>query len=347
MRLRSAVAGLPSRVVGNAEIIDLIGQHSSDGFDGDLDGMLRSVDLYLRYAGSRERRWLDAGERPIDLLRTAANTALAQADTGADEIDLLIYTGIGRGFLEPGGAYHCAAALGLANAQCFDIIDACMSWTRAVHVAEALMRAGRASAALIVNAEFSLRFGGHVFPDLFRVERAEALASTFPAYTLGEAATATVLTADDNAPWEFQFTSRPDLAALCNVTLPGYEGFCDPDDKLAANGVGRFSSFGFEMHEAGTAEVLAVFERLEVDPEKVAALFTHASSKRDWQAMADKVGLGEVIHHVYPETGNIVSASVPAAIASAIDAGALRPGDRAVGWVGSAGMSFAGFSFVF
>ncbi|MFI9503288.1 3-oxoacyl-[acyl-carrier-protein] synthase III C-terminal domain-containing protein [Nocardia sp. NPDC052566] len=347
MRLRAAVAGLPSRTVSNADIIDLIAEHSADGFDGDLDATLRSVDYYLRYAGSRERRWLDEGERPIDLLRGAAKTALAQADMRPEEIDLLIYTGIGRGFVEPGGAYHSAAAIGLANPHCFDILDACMSWTRAVQVTESLMRTGQYRAAMIVNAEFSLRMGGQAFPHLFRLPNAQALTSIFPAYTLGEAATATILTAEDHEPWEFRFSSRPDLAPLCNVTLPGYEGFCDPNDKLAANGVGYFTSFGFEMHETGTPDAYAIFDRLDIDTEKVAALFTHASSKRYWQTLADKVGLGAAIHHVYDRTGNIVSASVPAAIASAIDLGALQRGDRAVGWVGSAGMSFAVFSFVF
>jgi len=347
MKLRSVAAGLPSRVVTNTDIIDMIAEHTADSFVGDLDDALRKVEYYLRYAGSESRRWLDDQERPIDLLRGAANSALAQADMAADEIDLLIYTGIGRGFIEPGGAYHSAAAIGLRNAHCFDILDACMSWTRAVQVAESLFRTGQFRAAMIVNAEFNLRWGGVVFPHLFRMRQLDALESTFPAYTLGEAATATVLTAQDNDPWEFRFASRPDLAPLCNVTLDGYEGYCEPSDKLAANGVGFFTSYGFEMHEAGAAEAHAVFERLDIETEDVAALFTHASSKRYWQSMADKVDLGDAIHHVYDQTGNIVSASVPAAIASAIEQGRLKSGDRAVGWVGSAGMSFGAFSFVF
>ncbi|MGY1900404.1 3-oxoacyl-[acyl-carrier-protein] synthase III C-terminal domain-containing protein [Nocardia gipuzkoensis] len=346
MRLRSVAAGLPSRTVANADILRMIAEHSSGGFDGNLDDTLRAIDSMLRFTGSDERRWLDAGERPIELLRNATKTALDQAQVRASEVDLLIYTGIGRGFIEPGGAYHCATALGFGELDCFDIIDACMSWTRAVQVVESMMRTGRYRTAVIVNAEFSLRMGGMVFPHLFTLPNREALASIFPAYTLGEAATATVLSAEDD-PWDFRFVSRPDLAPLCNVTLPGYEGFCEPSDKLAANGVGYFSSFGAEMHEVGVADTLDVFQRLAVNPEKVSALFTHASSKRQWQLMADSVGLGEAIHHIFPTTGNIVSASVPAAMASAIAAGALRRGERAVGWVGSAGMSFGAFSFVY
>lgn len=348
MRLRSAATGLPSRTVTNADIIELIAHHSSDCFDGDLADTLRTIDTYLRYTGSHERRWLDQGERPIDLLRSAARTALARAEMSAAEIDLLIYTGIGRGFVEPGGAYHVANALGLRNPQCFDILDACMSWTRAAQLAQSLLCTGQYRAVMLVNAEFSLRLEGRVFPHLFRLPRAEALESIFPAYTLGEAATATVLTADDAAePWEFHFTSRPDLAPLCNVALEDYDGFCDPTEQMAANGVGYFSSFGAQMHDLGTPEAMAVMGRLNLEPHSVSALFTHASSKRYWQMLAEHVGLGSAIHHVFERTGNIVSASVPAAIASAIDSGRLQRGDRAVGWVGSAGMSFGAFSFLF
>lgn len=346
MKLRAVSCALPSREMSNSDITELISKHSSNHFSGDLDHALNKIGAFLRYSGARTRYWLDAGERPIDLLRTAARSALDQAGLAAGQIDVLIYTGIGRGFLEPGGAYHAAQAIGLHEAHCFDIIDACMSWTRAVQVAESLFANGSFRTAMIVNAECNMRPGGPVVPHLFRLERIEALGSTLPAYTLGEAATATVLTAEEGEPWQFRFRSRPDLAALCNVTLPGYEGFCEPSDKLARNGVGVFTSFGFEMHKLGRSEVQAVFERLDPPREKVAALFTHASSKREWQTMADRAGLGHVIHHVYDRMGNVVSASIPAAIDSALSAGRLRHGQRAVGLVGSAGMSFAAFTFV-
>ncbi|WP_199788112.1 3-oxoacyl-ACP reductase, partial [Streptomyces sp. MspMP-M5] len=268
----------------NSDITQLIGKHSTGHFVGDLEHALNKIGGFLRYSGSHTRYWLDAGERPIDLLRTAAHSALAQAGVAADQIDVLIYTGIGRGFLEPGGAYHAAHAIGLRHAHCFDIIDACMSWTRAAQVTQSLFRSGSFRTAMIVNAECNMRPGGPVVPHLFRLERIEALESTLPAYTLGEAATATVLTADDSEPWQFRFISRPDLASLCNVTLEGYDGYCEPSDKLARNGVGVFTSFGFEMHQVGRSEVQAVFQQLDPPLDEVAALFTHASSKREWQA---------------------------------------------------------------
>jgi len=347
MRIAAVTAALPSQRVTNDDVLDLVREHSRAGFQGDLDAALRKINFWLAYSGSESRRWAAAGERPLDLLIDASERAIAEAGVPRESIDAVVYTGIGKGFLEPGGAYHAAAALGIPRAQCFDVLDACMSWTRAAQIVQGLFATGACRTALVVNAEFNTRPSGPVFPDVFRLPNADAIAWSFPAYTIGEAATATLLTADDDDPWTFEFASRADLADLCNIPMEGYAEYSLPSDKVARNGVHRFTSFGFEMHEAGHQEALDVLKRLDVPKEEAAMLVTHSSSRRYWQDMADEAGLGERIFHVFQETGNIVSASVPAALALASEQGRLRRGDRALGWIGSAGMSFSAFSFVY
>ena len=71
--------------------------------------------------------------------------------------------------------------------------------------------------ALVINAEFNMYHGGPGVPDLFRLEHAEQVNWRFPAYTIGEAATATLLARDPARDWEFHFTSRTDLADLCVI----------------------------------------------------------------------------------------------------------------------------------
>lgn len=97
MKLRSVVTELPSREVTNSDVTRLIHQHSTGHFTGDLDRTVHKIAAFLRYSGSVTRYWLDTGERPIDLLRTAANSALAKAGITAGGIDVLIYTGVSRG----------------------------------------------------------------------------------------------------------------------------------------------------------------------------------------------------------------------------------------------------------
>jgi acyl-CoA:acyl-CoA alkyltransferase len=347
MKLLSVKAAFPSRTVSNDEVVELIREYSAKSFVGDLDEALQRVSFYLAYSGSESRRWLLNDERPIDLLHEASERAMREAGLARHEIDLLIYTGIGRGFIEPGGAYHAAAMLGLERATCFDILDACMSWTRAIQIASSFMRTAEYRTVMIVNAEFNMMPGGSVFPAVFKLPSLSAVDWSLPAYTIGEAATATILVADSSPPWPFAFSSRSDLVDLCNVPLHGYEGYSRPSERLAKNGVGRFTSYGFQLHEEASREAPKLFDDLDIPKDEVRLLVTHASSKRFWNDMAAAVGMSDRVYHIYPRTGNVVSASVPAAIAVAAEEGRLNRGDRVAAWVGSAGMSFGAFSFVY
>jgi 3-oxoacyl-[acyl-carrier-protein] synthase III len=89
-----------------------------------------------------------------------------------------------------------------------------------------------------------------------------------------------------------------------------------------------------------------VFRRLTIEHGSIRKIFPHASSKRDWDNGADVLGVRDLLFHIYPDYGNVVSASVPAGIALAKEKGEIRRGDRLVAWVGSAGMSFSVCSFL-
>ena len=173
----------------------------------------------------------------------------------------------------------------------------------------------------------------------------EQIEWTWPAYTVGEAATATILSHQPDATWEFCFASKPDWADLCSIPTPGYEGYCS--GVLHGNGPGQFTSFGREMHRAGFAEALNVLRRLKVPMQEVRAIFPHASSKKTWDEGAKSLGVDHLLYHIYPRYGNVVSASVPAGMALAIAEGQIKRGDGIVGWVGSSGMSFAAYSFLY
>ncbi len=347
MKIEAIKAALPTKKLTNDDILALIEQHSKPIFAGDLKATLDKINFCLRYSGLNVRNWLDKGEKPIDLVAHAFQEAITEVNCDKNDIDLVVYTGIGRGFLEPGGAYHVSASLGLQQAECFDILDACMSWTRALNIVYSLLQTGRYKRALIVNAECNMRSGGAVFPSVFQLPNAEALEWSFPAYTLGEAATATIVSFDPDREWEFHFKSRPDLTDLCNVPLDGYEGYCTPSQRIGKNGIHKFTSFGFDLHSNGYQELINIFKCLKAPIEEVRAIFPHASSKREWDKVAEALNIKHLMWHIYPTCGNVVSASVPTGIASAITAGQIKRGERIAGWVGSAGMSFSAYSFIY
>ena len=358
MRIAGIAATFPSRVVSNDDILEMIATESGGSFRGDLQGarILQRVRQLLQYSGIRHRRWSLPGETPIRLLDEAIGKALEEGGCGPKDIDLLIYTGVGGGFAEPGNSYMVAHALGMTRTQCFDINDACNGWSRALQVVHRAFKAdGSMTRALVVNAEFNMYPGGPGVPDLFRLRQAGDLDSRFPAYTIGEAATATLLAKDPTREWEFHFASRTDLADLCVIPEGNYRGYCAiglagrrdiSGERIGRNGAHRFTSFGSELSAHGMDAAIDVFRRLTVERGSIRKIFPHASSKRDWDTGAGMIGVRDLLFHIYPDYGNVVSASVPAGIALAREKGEVRGGDRLVTWVGSAGMSFSACSFV-
>lgn len=359
MRIAGIAASFPSRVVTNGDILELIAAESRDTFPGDLarSGVLSRIGRLLTRSGARSRRWLAPPETPIQLLARAVEQALAEARCTPCDVGLLIYTGVGGGFAEPGNAHLVAHALGLGRAHCFDLLDACNSWARAVELTYHWFRSDPSlTRALIVNAEFNMYPGGPGFPDLFRLRHAAEIAWRFPAYTIGEAATATLLVNQPGPEWQFLGASRPELADLCHIPRENYRGYCaiglngrgcGVSARLARNGPGRFTSFAAELFAHAAPEAVNLLRKLDVDWEQVARIFPHASSKRDWDYGASLAGVRHLLFHIYPDYGNLVSASVPAGIALAREQGEIRRGDRLVWWIASAGMSFSVCSFVF
>lgn len=346
MIIKGIAASLPERRVTNEEVIDLIRHHSNKEFSGDLDRTLKIILHLLARTGLRERRWCAPHESPIDHVAMATRRALASSYLSKKHIELVLYVGVGRGFLEPGNSYMIANALGFTNAQCFDVIDACMSWIRALSLVDSLFKTGVYKNALIINAEFNMLENGPLYPANYSLKSDEQISYTFPSFTIGEAATATLLLPKSPENFEFHFSTRPDLSNLCTIPLEGYAEFCHPEDSIGKNDIMRFTSFGETLHKEGGPEAVRLFRKLGIRS-SFKRVFVHASSENEWNKFGEDLNVAEKIFHIYPYTGNLVSASIPTAIDKAIQEEQVHRGDRIAFWVGSAGMSFGVASLTF
>ena len=127
--------------------------------------------------------------------------------------------------MEPASAYFYAQKMGM-TASCFDIVDACMSWIRALDDLHQFFKSGRYKRIMIANGEFNIYHG---FPDNFKIQDLRGVEYTFPPYTIGEAASATILSASD-AEWKFVYKSVPALADLCTIPMDGFDNFVEPGE---------------------------------------------------------------------------------------------------------------------
>ncbi len=222
----------------------------------------------------------------------------------------------------------------MRGASCFDVTDACMSWIRALQIAYLTIRSGACRAAIVINGEFHL--GMHVH---WEIRSLDALKYCFPMYTIGEAATATVVVADE-AEWKFDYATRSDLADLCTIPLKGYEEFVEPSPRLGLNGLHSFVSFGRELFNEGTALLEPLFRSSIRDPLAKRWYFPHAPATTVYSKNMPKWGvpLEKIYLKVFPKFGNLVSASIPVALARVQEKGLLKRGDEIAFVPVSAGM---------
>jgi len=346
MRIESIGVRFPSRKVTNDDILKFLEDHSNGVSKPLLKTYQRLVKGLFKAAGSEIRfiRDLEKSETAGPFIKEAMQDALDKAGRAKDDVDLLIYCGVGKGFLEPANAYFYASAMGM-DCSCFDISDACMSWIRALEISHEFFRSGRYKTIMIVNGEFNIHHG---FPDNFKVTDLRQLEYTFPTYTIGEAATATILTSSDDE-WKFRFKTLPELSDLCTIPLDGYDSFVDPSHRLGKNGLYNFVSYGMQMFDSARKHLGPLVKEVVENLDEPDIYFPHAASDVAYLASADNIGIpvDKMYAKVFPTYGNIVSASIPVGMDMAIKEGRLARGNKVVLCPASAGMVYSVVQFVY
>jgi 3-oxoacyl-[acyl-carrier-protein] synthase III len=347
MKISSIAARFPSRRVANSDLLQELADHNRSLPQHEVERYSATIKSMLDRAGAVYRFYRDPkqGETAEALLHAAVVEALEDAGIADSEIDLLIYCGVGRGFLEPGMAYFVASALGI-SCECFDVLDACMSWVRALYIAHNLFRSGRYRYILLVNAEFNVYERG--YPELLKICSPSQWRYTFPAFTIGEAATATLLSKSRQL-WNFHFRSQPKYSHLCTLPLIGHDSYVSGNKgNLAINGLGNFVCLGTELVGRANREMVDFVKVTYEDPQRFAMWFPHLATATPYIRAAEKLGLAEKTYvDTFPRYGNLVSASIPVALLTAARERKLKRGDHIVLCPISAGMSLALVDFTY
>ncbi|HVP14073.1 MAG TPA: 3-oxoacyl-[acyl-carrier-protein] synthase III C-terminal domain-containing protein [Terriglobales bacterium] len=336
MKVAAIEHALPSREVGNEELIQRILARANGGIDPAKRVEFESaVRRFFERTGACTRRHRAPGERAYDFGIAAARGALERAGWAPDDVDLLIYVGVGRGCIEPATAHVFNAGLDLRRAACFDILDACASWLRAFDVARHMLHAGTIRRALILNCEFN-------FDEYIRWDFRDSgdLARLGAGFTVGEAATATLLEGVDEDEYHVSFRTRSDLHGLCRIPLPNAQQYEAAPETTAQPPLGFYSQ-AYELN----ASAIAMLERQFWDDPALAGgrydlAVGHATSvpSRDGVMRRLKLAPAHVLD-TFPRYGNTVSASLPLGLSIAAREGTLERGHLVLMIVGSAGVT--------
>ena len=324
MHICAVAHALPSCRVTNEDLLERFAARMRGTATGGQHAYLSDfLKQQLEQTGAVERYHRADGESALEFGVSAGQQALERAGVTAGAIDLLIYVGVGRGFVEPATANVFQSALKLSNATCFDILDACASWLRALDVARSMLLTGRYRLAMILNCEFNFR---EYEPS--RVESKEELDDLWAGYTVGEAATATILgRSDSDRSYHVTFRNSGQHAPLCQIPLPQAGQFLNGasrPDRVALRFYTQPNSLAArairQLHEQYWGDQR--FASFDYD-----IIFGHSASVPVSRRVADKLDLDIARYYeLFPRYGNTVSAALPLGMSLAQDEAAVSWG---------------------
>jgi len=300
-RISGTGSFLPPRRVTNAELAAELAAR----------GVETSDDWIVERTGIRARHFADPDVTSSDLGVEAARRAMLAAGVGAQEIDLIIVATSTPDMVFPSAACILQHKLGIAGCAAFDVQAVCSGFVYALTVADAMIRTGSASKALVIGAEvFSriLDFDDRTTCVLF-----------------GDGAGAVVLEASDT-PGILATDLHADgkhVGILCVPgTVSGGKVLGDPLLKMDGQAVFKLA---VGVLESAARAALAKAGRTEAD---IDWLIPHQANIRIMQATAKKLKLPQdkVIVTV-DQHGNTSAASIPLALDAAVREGRIAKGD--------------------
>jgi len=300
-RITGTGSYLPPRRLSNQDMTELLASR----------GVETSDEWIVERTGIRARHFAADDVNSSDLALAACQAALQAAGRTAQEVDLIIVATSTPDMVFPSTACLLQNKLGVHGCPAFDLQAVCSGFVYALAVADAMVRAGSASCALVVGAEvFSriLDFNDRTTCVLF-----------------GDGAGAVVLEASDEAG-----ILATDLHAdgrhwkmLCTPgTVAGGHVLGDPLLKMDGQAVFKLA---VSVLESAARKVLEKAGRTEADLDW---LIPHQANIRIMQGTARKLKLPlEKLVVTVHEHGNTSAASVPLALDEAVRSGRVQRGD--------------------
>lgn len=294
----------------------------SDRLAPTMDRLGIRKNLLEELSGIGERRVWDEGTQPSDAATLAGEKVLDESGVDRKDIGIIINTSVSRDFLEPSTACIVHGNLGLSG-ECvnFDVGNACLAFLNGMDIAARMIERGEIGYALIVNGETSGPITESTISRLLQPEITEMeFRSEFASLTLGSGAAAMVMSRADLAPEGHTYRGSITRAAtefshLCRGNM---DKMVTDTKTLLTEGLKLATgTFGVARKAMGwVADELDQF-------------IIHQISKVHTEAIVQLLGLDSSrVQRIYPNFGNIGPASVPIALAKAVELGRVKRGDR-------------------
>jgi 3-oxoacyl-[acyl-carrier-protein] synthase-3 len=288
--------------------------------NADLERMVDTSDEWITSrTGIRERRVASADETTASMAAVAALRAIHTAGLEPGDIDLIIVATLTPDYWMPSTAALVKEAIGNTRAFAFDVAAACSGFVYGYATASAYLAAGMAKHALVIGAELLTRF-------LDYSDRSTCI-------LFGDGAGAVVLSATDEptAVTGIELTTEP-LGAYM-IWLPAGGSKSPPSAETIARGEHKIRMEGRETYRFATrtlaSTALAAVAKAGWTQDDVDLIVPHQANIRIIVAKGLDLSMDRIYVNL-DRYGNTSAASVPMALAEAVNEGRVQVGDKIV-----------------
>jgi 3-oxoacyl-[acyl-carrier-protein] synthase-3 len=288
----------------------------------DLERMVDTSDEWIRTrTGIRERRVAAAHETTASMGAVAGLRAIRTAGIDPEEIDLILLATLTPDYWMPSTAALVKEAIGNTRAPAMDVSAACSGFVYAFATAQAYIQSGLARHVLVIGAELLTRF-------LDYTDRNTCI-------LFGDGAGAVVLSGSDEhgGGLGIEMTTEPQGAYM--IWLPAGGAKSPPSAETLARGEHYIRMEGKETYRFATrtlaSTALTAIERAGLQPDDIDLFIPHQANVRIIDAVAKGLELPREKFFVNVDRyGNTSAASVPIALAEAVNEGHVKVGDNIV-----------------
>ena len=279
----------------------------------DLSACVETSDEWIRRrTGITQRHFVADGETTADLASKAAIEALTQAELAPTDIDLIIVATTTPDNTFPSTATKVQHLIGASGTIAFDVQAVCAGFIYAVDVADAMLRGKRGRRALVIGAESFSKL-------LDWQDRATCV-------LFGDGAGAVILEIVDG---DSDFGIRSSVLHADGA----YRDILYVDGGPSSNqSVGYVRMEGKEVFRHAIEKLAAVMDealaKADMKPHDIDWLVPHQANIRIIDGMQKKMQLpSEKVVRTVAQHANTSAASIPLALATAVNDGRVKNGD--------------------
>ena len=286
----------------------------------DLERMVDTNDEWIvTRTGIRARRVAAAHETTASMGAVAGLRAIRAAGIDPKDIDLILLATLTPDYWMPSTAALVKEAIGNEKAAAMDVAAACSGFVYAFSTAQAYVTAGLAKHVLVIGAELLTRF-------LDYSDRSTCI-------LFGDGAGAVVVSASEEPGGALgvELTTDPEGAYM--IWLPAGGAKSPPSRETVARGEHYIRMEGRETYRFATrtlaSTALESIRKAGLEPDDVSLFIPHQANIRIIEAVAK--GLNLPMERMFTNVdryGNTSAASVPIALAEAVNEGRVAVGDN-------------------